>query len=362
MIISVNPEPTNNEFKELISATLTELDAQSKKSAKCIKSLAGRAFEPYIKDIMSNLAIGTSFENSIELIGGQKFPDIVAKKFYGIEVKTTKQNQWRTTGNSVLETTRVDGVERIFMLFAKLHNPIEFKCRPYEDVLSEVVVTHSPRYLIDMNLKKGTTIFDKIGKSYEQLRKEDSPIKPIVRYYKQQLKPGEELWWIDADKDTTKASNNFVIQLWTNLDSSYKKRLRNQALVYFPEIFGNSPEKYGRLALWLITKKSIVCPNVRDSFTAGGQKNYKIGNEKIYNVPRVFINMLQNITDIIDIINKTSSDELSGYWNIYTTDSQKVSHWVELIDKEAFKINTASHLKIKEILTSVIYNECGLSI
>ncbi|WP_212744209.1 hypothetical protein [Maribacter sp. ACAM166] len=59
---------------------------------------------------MTDLAVGSEFENSIELIGGQKFPDIVAKKFYGIEVKTTTQNHWKTTGNSVLESTRVDDV------------------------------------------------------------------------------------------------------------------------------------------------------------------------------------------------------------------------------------------------------------
>lgn len=115
--------------------------------------------------------MGQHFENTIELIGGQKFPDIVANKYYGIEVKTTTQNHWKTTGNSVLEGTRVDDVERIYMLFAKLASPIEFRCRPYEEVLSEVVVTHSPRYLIDMNLKVGNTIFDKIKMPYDTLRK-----------------------------------------------------------------------------------------------------------------------------------------------------------------------------------------------
>ena len=155
---------------------------------------------------MTDLAVGTVFENSIELIGGQKFPDIVAKKYYGIELKTTTQNHWKTTGNSVLESTRVDDVERIFMLFAKLASPIEFRCRPYEEVLSEVVVTHSPRYLIDINLEQGKTIFDKIKMPYDTLRKKESPIKPIVDYYKSKLKPGEELWWMDAENNSKPSS------------------------------------------------------------------------------------------------------------------------------------------------------------
>lgn len=41
---------------------------------------------------MAQTAKGTPFEDSIELIPGQRFPDIIAKKYYGVEVKTSKQN------------------------------------------------------------------------------------------------------------------------------------------------------------------------------------------------------------------------------------------------------------------------------
>lgn len=153
MVVSINSEPNRNEFNSLLSKTIEELNIHGQNPSKEIEKLFGRNLEPYVKGLMSDLAVGTPFENSIELIGGQKFPDIIAKKFYGIEVKTTTQNHWKTTGNSVLEGTRVENIERIFMLFAKLANSIEFRCRPYEEVLSEVVVTHSPRYLIDMNLE-----------------------------------------------------------------------------------------------------------------------------------------------------------------------------------------------------------------
>ena len=136
---------------------------------------------------MTKFLIGTPFENSIELISGQRFPDIIANKYYGVEVKTTIKNHWTTTGNSVLEGTRVDGIERIYMLFGKMVSPIEFKCRPYEECLSEVVVTHSPRYLINMDLKEGNTIFDKLKIPYDTLRKEQNPVKPIIDYYRKRL-------------------------------------------------------------------------------------------------------------------------------------------------------------------------------
>jgi hypothetical protein len=49
-----------------------------------------------------------------------------------------------------LETTRVEDVDRIYMMFGKLNKPVEVRFRPYECCLYEVAVTHSPRYLIDM--------------------------------------------------------------------------------------------------------------------------------------------------------------------------------------------------------------------
>lgn len=179
--------------------TLQTLDVESKKNQDKYLALLGNKLENVVADVMADRAKGTPFENSIELISGQKFPDIIANKYYGIEVKTTKQNHWTTTGNSVLESTRVDGIERVFMLFGKMVNPVEFKCRPYEDCLSEVVVTHSPGYLINMDLQAGHTIFDKLDIPYDTLRNFSNPLKPITDYYRQFLKPGEEVWWLDQE-------------------------------------------------------------------------------------------------------------------------------------------------------------------
>jgi hypothetical protein len=152
MVVSVNPVPTKEQFQSLLDITLLALSKQSKENEKKYLELLGNKLEGVVADIMKENAKDTDFENSIELISGQKFPDIIAKKYYGVEVKTTKQNHWTTTGNSVLESTRVDDIERIYMLFGKMFKPIEFLCKPYEDCLSDVVVTHSPRYLINMQL------------------------------------------------------------------------------------------------------------------------------------------------------------------------------------------------------------------
>jgi hypothetical protein len=351
MIISANSEPHRKEFNVLLNSTITELNIHAKKSAKRISVLAGNKLEPYVKDVMADLAIGTPFENSIECIGGQKFPDIIAKKYYGIEVKTTTQNHWKTTGNSVLESTRVDNVERIFMLFAKLASPIEFRCRAYEECLSEVVVTHSPRYLIDMNLEKGKTIFDKIKMPYDTLRKKDNPIKPIVEYYKTKLKPGEDIWWMDQDSTS---SSSIVIKIWSNLSIVEKQDIKNKAMVYFPELFSNNGDKFGRLAIWLVTREGVVCPNIRDLFTAGGKGQMIIGKKSYKNIPRIFLNLFDNLGFIIDTIAQTSSVELSEYWNVKTNEKRKIEDWIELVSFQSKKIPDAKHLNVKQILTEII--------
>ncbi len=357
MIISANSEPNRKEFDILLNSTLTELNIHATKSSKLVSTLAGNKLEPYVRDVMTDLAIGTVFENSIELIGGQKFPDIVAKKYYGIEVKTTTQNHWKTTGNSVLESTRVEDVERIFMLFAKLASPIEFRCRPYEECLSEVVVTHSPRYLIDMNLAVGKTIFDKINTPYDVLRKKENPLRHVVDYYKSKLKPGEELWWIDQENSKP---SNLVIKIWNNLSLKEKQEAKNKSMVYFPELFSNNNDKFGRLAIWLVTREGVVCPNVRDLFTAGGKGKILVGTKVYENIPRIFLTLFENLDFTIETLVQTSAIELSEYWGIKTTEKKKISDWIDLISEHSRKISDAKHLNIKQIITEIIADKSNI--
>lgn len=351
MVVSVNSEPHKSEFSALLNSTIIELNAQAKNTPKKIEQLRGDKLEPYLGNIMSELAVGTVFENSIEVIGGQKFPDVVAKKFYGIEVKTTTQNHWRTTGNSVLESTRVEDVERIFMLFGKLGKPIEFKCRPYEECLSEVVVTHSPRYLIDMNLEEGKTIFDKIQMPYDTLRQQKNPIKSITDYYKSKLKPGQDLWWI---QDTEQASN-LVINIWNNLSSNEKQEIKNRAMIYFPEVFSNRGDKFSRLAIWMVTREAVVCPNIRDLFTAGGKDDYLIKNKTYKNIPRIFIKLFENINAVLEVLINSSSIELTEYWNKKTSENKKIRDWIELVSINSKSIQGARHLDIKAMLIELIF-------
>lgn len=96
-------------------------------------------------------------KEEIKLVSGAKFPDIQAEKYYGVEVKTTSTNTWKSIGSSIVESTRIEDVSMIYMLFGKLGGDYaEFRCKPYEECLDNISLTHQPRYQIDMELDKKT--------------------------------------------------------------------------------------------------------------------------------------------------------------------------------------------------------------
>jgi hypothetical protein len=335
MVVSINPEPTNDEFNTLLNHTLETLTNESKSKEDQYLKLLGNKLENKVFDVMSVNAKGTPFENSIEIKSGQKFPDIIAHNFYGVEVKTTKQNHWKTTGNSILEGTRVEGIERIFMLFGKMYSPVEFKCRPYEDCLSEIVVTHSPRYLIDMDLSQGQTIFDKIEIPYDTLRKEQNPIKHIIEYYRQFLKPGEEVWWLEQEE---LKSTGLIIKLWNNLSIPARKEYVLRAMVLFPNIFSNQPDKYTRLAVWLVNKHGVVCPNIRDSFSAGGQGKITWKSKTYSGIPKIIVKITDSLSEIKELLNVIDDETFYQYWEDKSDDN--FSKWIELV------VENTKHMKL----------------
>ncbi|MGM9666708.1 MAG: hypothetical protein ACI3XN_01470 [Eubacteriales bacterium] len=296
MIVSVNPKPNLSEFKSLMARTDMLLNKDAIKRPEYYVKRCGTPLEDDVKIALEECAKGTPFENTIEKISGQKFPDIVAAKFYGIEVKSTKENHWTSTGSSILETTRLSDVERIYMTFGKLGgNPIEFLSKPYEECLYGIAVTHMPRYLIDMRLREGETIFDKIGIPYEVLRQMDNPIVPVSKYYRNKLKPGESLWWTGNSADETVSA---TIKLWKNVSSEEKRRYTVYGCVNFPEIFGGN---YDRYSLWL-TSQGVVDSHIRDQFSAGGQELMRMPDGSKLKFPGVYRRVKNDIDYFIHLV------------------------------------------------------------
>lgn len=111
---------------------------------------------------------------------------------------------------------------------------------------------------------------------------------------------------------------------------------------------------FGRLAVWLVTREAVICPNVRDLFTAGGKNDYLVNKRSYRNVPRIFLNLFDNIEYVMQVINETPAFELTEYWGIKTTEKNKLFDWIELIDENSKKIQDAKHLNIKQILKEIV--------
>ena len=214
---------------------------------------------------------GTSFlPDDIQLVSGQRFPDIIASKHFGVEVKSTKENKWVSTGSSIVESTRIEDVNHIYMLFGKLGGkPIEFKCKPYYNCLYDIAVTHSPRYLIDMEITQERTIFSKMGIEYDKFRLSEDPISTVRSYYLEKIKKEKRMampWWIGSETVTSP-----TLRLWSgrSLDQEKQNIYKAQLLILFPTEICNS--NYDRATLWLCIRHSIINTHFRDLFTAGGQ-------------------------------------------------------------------------------------------
>ncbi len=291
----------NAAFALLMNRTERALNDKAHSDKNYFCNITASALERISCDVIKEVCTGTPFNpNEVILVSGASFPDIVAQQYYGVEVKSTIKNHWTSTGSSIVESTRVKGVESIYMLFGKLGGEYaEFRCRPYQDVLSEIAVTHSPRYLIDMNLKKGDSVFDKMGIAYDTLRSSDNIIQYVRRYYRQKAeneKKAEMPWWLSNDS-TEDLATSVNVRFWRDIDIQEKRFYQAQMFILFPDVLKS---KFDNACLWLCTTKGILNPHMRDTFTAGGM--VKTVNGQVLDNPRpqVFKKLVDSMNTIME--------------------------------------------------------------
>jgi len=295
------------------------------------KNISPTHFETIVYERMNVAAKGTNFEGKVKQTGPHAFPDIVANKFFGVEVKMTLSDHWTSTGNSVLESSRVKDVERIYIMFGKFGGKFDIKYRLYQECLPEVSVTHSPRYRIKMDLPAGKSIFDKIGIEYDKLRKDANSIGRIKDFYRKQLKEGEELWWIDQDSDDKSVSP--IIKPFRSLSDKEKENFIIEAMILFPEMFGNSNTKFERAAAYLIAEYNAVSANLRDLFTAGGQVKLKIGGKNVV-VPQLAHRLRFRAKAIKKKIIEMDAERIVFYWRVKKLEKNRLNQWKKLLDKK----------------------------
>jgi hypothetical protein len=323
--------------------TLIEILEEAKKWLLLIKKpiVSGEEFETMLFHTLKEICAQRKIRD-IRRSGKQTFPDVIIWPF-GIEAKSTISDSWISTGNSIVETTKVPGLKKIYMFFRKQgkagSSDIRFKL--YEECLSDIVVTHSPRYKINMDLEPKNNIFKKMGIDYDTFSKADN-IKLAKEYYRKTLKNGEELWWIDQNED---AGIVPVIKNYSDLGSSDQKRFKIEARVYFPEVFSASTRKYVKVATHLLRDYQATCSSLRDLFGAGGQEIVKLRNGKQEKVPKVLYHLYNDAKDIRKFLRSADKDVLAKMWGIKITKSTDVEEsWLRLIDRQYGEAPKASEI------------------
>lgn len=335
-IIAIRKRDTalaHKEFTDLMGRTEEILNREAHERPLFYRSLTASTLETCALEKIRMACQNSPFDAAeVKLVSGQRFPDIIAEQYYGVEVKSTKEDHWTSTGSSIVETTRVENVEDIYMLFGKLGGEIpRFKCRPYQDVLYDIAVTHSPRYLINMQLNKEDTIFAKMGTTYEEFRTSADNIALARKFYREKAekaKRKEMPWWITADN--VDKAHSFNIVIWNSLETERKRELKAQCMILFPEALDPAPShtKYNNTTLWLCSCNQVVVPNVRDLYSAGGSITHVNGKKLPRPVAQVF-NMIVEYSDTIKEMLSHPTKELYAMIEEYNNDILKYGNLYE---------------------------------
>ena len=111
-----------------------------------------------------------------------------------------------------------------------------------------------------------------------------------------------------------------------------------KAMIFFPEIFSNHSDKFNRLAVWLVNTQGVVCPNIRDVFTAGGQGEITWRKKSYSGIPKIIIKMFDSLTLIKEMLNDSDDETLSHCWG--NKFNHKILNWINLV------VENTKHMKL----------------
>ena len=265
------------------------------------------------------------------------FPDISIGTF-GIEVKHTKKDTWRSVANSILESSRDADVEKIYVIFGKMGGVPAVKWQLYEDAIIHVRTSHVPRFELEIGSER--SLFSDIGISYETFK--DLPIEEkmvhIRGYAKGRLKEGQRLWWL-GDQDTSLDPN---IKIYTDLSQDEKRKLRAEASVLCPQICGSSRRrnKYYDVSTYLLLAHGVLAPQTRDLFSAGsvGAKKGERGGNYL---ERALIDIELEMRSAFSYLDDTLLEE---YWGYTPDQNDRITEWLKLADEYATKWTPSNSL------------------
>lgn len=318
-------ELKKSEFEGFLNTLVAKLQAEAQK-------------EPFVT--------ASDFENRLRIIinefGGfdgttvtldphpHAFPDI-SMGVFGIEVKHTRKDTWRSVANSILESSRDAKVEQIYVIFGKMGGIPKVKWQLYEDAIIHVRTSHVPRFELEIGSKR--SLFSDIGVPYETFKglSIEEKMVHIRAYAKGRLKEGQRLWWL-GDQE---ASLDPDIKIYTDLSQEEKRKLRAEASVLCPQICGSSRKrnKYYDVSTYLLLAHGVLAPQTRDLFSAGsvGAKKGERGGNYL---ERALIDIDSEMRMAFSYLDDNLLEE---YWGYIPQKENRISDWLKLADGYATK-------------------------
>jgi hypothetical protein len=266
----------------------------------------------------------------------QAFPDIAMGAF-GVEVKFTLNDTWRSVANSVLETQRIESVKHIYIVFGKMGGTPEVRWGDYEQSVIHVRTSHVPRFEVELPSEKAEvrqSLFTEMGVLYDDFRK--LPIQEKMKYirsYARKIHPDGRLWWIE-DKDTDEHTVPLQVRLYTNLTTVEKTRVRAEAALLCPRIVesGRSRNKYDDMVLYLLTYHGILCHQARDLFSAGSVANPKNDDNGGNYIERA-LKLIE--TEMREAALRMEDALFVEYWGESVAPEKRITRWLEKADEHA---------------------------
>jgi hypothetical protein len=322
-----------------------------------------------IKDAMKDCG----FDESLVIHhGGHAFPDVtIETTTIGIELKGTTSHH-KFNGNSVVASTMRPSLTKIYLLYW-IGQEKEIGLRDYFDCVAYPVVTHSPRFQLDIDLQLGESMFGtqkgKIGKVEDVIFRRTGGIdsEKIISWMAERARARKETpWWISQDENLPTGSTG--LKKCAELGQRDKEAFLKNAFLLFPQIFDRgSRSKYNEVVAWAVSSHGVL--TTRDDYSAGGKIsiNIYINSSQTFDLPAVVlraINALKSPAKIyLDEVNEvlkskftTCDDYLSFYKSRLKSTTEHMYSAVEAKDTQRLGAKKFSDA-LSELLVQAIDRE-----
>lgn len=318
---------TKEQFENLLDLVAAQLTEESRQNLFA----ASKAFENRVREVLEQL--GGKYDIAVDYNPHPFiFPDIAVGEF-GVEVKFTAKDTWRSVANSVFESFRNQDVDCVYVIYGKMGGIPEVKRARYEDCVIHVRTSHVPRFELEIGAK--SSLFDLMKISYEDFSA--LPIEKKMRYIreyaKSRLKEGERLWWLE-EKAEPEHSLPIQVRLYIDLPSEEKTRLRAETALLCPKVVAGSrvKNKYNDVAMYLLTYHGVLVSQARDLFSAGSVAHVKDKTRGGIYIKRA----IEAIEDEMIAASLRMEDALFvEYWGESVPPTERIDKWLAKADKFA---------------------------